>query len=196
MKFQQRVWLWMFECFGGQVARDTVERNHRFLEESLELVQSTGTTQAEAHALVDYVYGRPIGEPVQELGGVMVTLAALAEANDLNMEAAGDVEVARISEASMMEKIRAKQATKPKHSPLPGQSGLQRRDGEFFHRDQQRRELRRESLDDWDKGQNMAVQNQRAPLTGTTSTVGGFEAANDLVDDPAHFLETFERLDP
>ena len=74
---QSRVLPWMLACFGPTIPFDKTERNHRFLEEALELVQSIGCTQSEAHQLVDYVYGRPAGEPSQEVGGVMVTLAAL-----------------------------------------------------------------------------------------------------------------------
>jgi hypothetical protein len=47
----------------------------------------------------------------------MVTLAALCLANDLNMHLAGADELARIW--TKVEAIRAKQAGKPKHSPLP-----------------------------------------------------------------------------
>jgi hypothetical protein len=121
MKFQNRVWLWMHECFGGKVAADRIERHHRFLEEALELVQALGCSKSEAQQLVDYVYSRPVGEPVQELGGVMVTLAALSEACDMDMQDAGLLELVRISDASTMSKIRAKQAAKPKHSPLPAE---------------------------------------------------------------------------
>jgi hypothetical protein len=115
--FQNRVQPWMMECFGPTISADKQERNHRFLEEALELVQSCGATQSEAHQLVDYVYGRPVGEPFQEVGGVMITLAALCLANDLDMHQAGEVELARIW--TKVEQIRAKQAAKPKHSPLP-----------------------------------------------------------------------------
>lgn len=115
--FQQRVQPWMLECFGAEISADRAERNHRFLEEALELVQSTGCSASEAHQLVDYVYGRPVGEPEQEVGGVMVTLAALCLANRLDMHVAADVELARIW--TKVETIRAKQAAKPKHSPLP-----------------------------------------------------------------------------
>lgn len=115
--FQQRVHPWLLACFGELIAGDREERNHRFLEESLELVQSTGCTASEAHQLVNYVFGRPVGEPAQEVGGVMVTLAALCLANGLDMHDAGEVELARIW--TNVEAIRAKQAAKPKHSPLP-----------------------------------------------------------------------------
>ncbi|WP_238554051.1 hypothetical protein [Comamonas thiooxydans] len=116
-KFQQRVQPWMMTCFGPEISADRRERNHRFLEEALELVQSCGCTASEAHQLVDYVYGRPWGEPAQEAGGVMVTLAALCLANGLDMQACGETELARIW--TKVEAIRAKQAAKPKHSPLP-----------------------------------------------------------------------------
>lgn len=115
--FQNRVQPWLLACFGAEIAADKAERNHRFLEESLELVQSCGCTASEAHQLVDYVFGRPVGEPAQEAGGVMVTLAALCLANSLDMHEAGETELARIW--TKVEAIRAKQAAKPKHSPLP-----------------------------------------------------------------------------
>jgi hypothetical protein len=115
--FQQRVQPWMMACFGTEISADTKERNHRFFEESTELVQAHGMTASEAHQLVDYVYGRPVGERAQEVGGVMVTLAALCLANGLDMDAAAETELARIW--TKVEAIRAKQAAKPKHSPLP-----------------------------------------------------------------------------
>ncbi len=116
--FQRRVEPWLLACFGEMIAGDREERNHRFLEEALELVQACGCTASEAHQLVDYVFGREIGERRQEVGGVMVTLAALCLANDIDMHDAGEVELARIW--TKVEAIRAKQAAKPKHSPLPG----------------------------------------------------------------------------
>lgn len=115
--FQHRVFFWMSACFGATIASDRTERNHRFIEEALELVQSLGCSQSEAHQLVDYVYGRPVGDPEQEAGGVMVTLAALCLANSLNMELAAEQELDRVWLS--IEKIRDKQAAKPKHSPLP-----------------------------------------------------------------------------
>lgn len=116
-ELQSKVKPWLLACFGENVASDIIERNHRFLEESLELVQSKGLTASEAHQLVDYVFNRPVGEPYQEVGGVMITLAALCLAAKLNMHDAGETELKRIW--TKIDQIRQKQAAKPKHSPLP-----------------------------------------------------------------------------
>jgi NTP pyrophosphatase (non-canonical NTP hydrolase) len=115
--FQSRVAPWMQACFGAEISSDRIERNHRFLEEALELVQSNGCTENEAHQLVAYVYGRDQGDVNQEVGGVMVTLAALCLASGIDMHEAGETELARVW--TKVEQIRAKQAAKPKHSPLP-----------------------------------------------------------------------------
>ena len=69
---QTKVNEWVVAAFGQNVADDTVERNHRFLEESLELVQALGCGADEAHQLVDYVYGRADGEANQEVGGACI----------------------------------------------------------------------------------------------------------------------------
>jgi len=116
--FQARVHPWLMACFGPDISADKIERNYRFIEEALELVQACGCTQSDAHQLVDYVYGRPDGDINHEVGGVMVTLAALCLANGFDMHAAGETELVRIW--GKVEAIRAKQAAKPRHSPLPG----------------------------------------------------------------------------
>lgn len=117
--FQPRVGRWMLDCFAPEIADDKMERNHRFFEEAAELVQAGEMTRSEAHQLVDYVYDRPVGEKHQEVGGVMVTLAAWCRAQGLNMHECGEIELARIDNPFIREKIRIKQANKPKHSPLP-----------------------------------------------------------------------------
>ncbi len=58
-----------------------------------------------------------MGEKRQEVGGVMVTLAALCSAQEISMDQADETELHRIW--GKQEAIRAKQAAKPKHSPLP-----------------------------------------------------------------------------
>ena len=102
------------------IAGDKEERNHRFLEEALELVQACDCTAEEAHKLVDYVFGRPVGEKFQEVGGVHVTLAALCLAQNIDGQAAAEAELSRITQPEMVERIREKQKRKPSMSPLPG----------------------------------------------------------------------------
>lgn len=108
--FQQRVRNWIVECFGESYITDKRERSNRLLEEVLELVQSTGLTKEEAIKMVVRVYGRPVGETEQELGGCMVTLAGLAESLDLSMVYSGEVELERIEKR--MPETRAKHQLK------------------------------------------------------------------------------------
>jgi NTP pyrophosphatase (non-canonical NTP hydrolase) len=109
--FQSRVKPWLDKCFGVKEAGNIKERNHRFLEEALELVQAGGCNALEAHQIVDYVYARKKGEINQEVGGVMTTLAALCLANDVDMHAEGETELARIWK--LVDQIRTKQESKP-----------------------------------------------------------------------------------
>lgn len=115
--FQARVHPWMMECFGPEISADRLERNDRFIEEALELVQASDYPPSRAHELVDYVYGRDQGEINQEVGGVMVTLAAHCLAHGVDMHEAGETELARIW--TKVPQIRAKQAAKPKGGALP-----------------------------------------------------------------------------
>lgn len=115
--YQARVHDWILACFGAEIGADKIERNHRLLEEALEAVQAGGCTRSEAHQLVDYVFDRSVGDLWQEVGGVMNTLAAFCTAHGLDMAECGERELARVW--TKVEAIRAKQAAKPKHSPLP-----------------------------------------------------------------------------
>lgn len=108
--FQARVAPWMQECFGPKIAGDLVERGDRFLEESLEKLQSHGYDPSRIPTLVEYVFNRPAGEPSQETGGVMVTLAAYDLAAGINTHDAAETELARIW--TKVDVIRQKQASK------------------------------------------------------------------------------------
>src|SRR5690349_5289327 len=110
--FQKRIAKWVVKCFSVEISKNVPERNHRFLEEALELVQSLGCTKQEAQLLVDYVYSRPLGEPSQEVGGVSVTLAALCHCNNIDLHDAAYTELKRIESPAVMEKIRIKQMSK------------------------------------------------------------------------------------
>lgn len=122
--FQERVGRWITTCFTPEIANDMTERCDRALEERLELVQAGYAKSGEdfanrAHSLVDYVANRPVGELPQEVGGDMVTLAALCNAFGIDMVTAAEAELARIIKPEIIDKIRAKQAAKPTGSALP-----------------------------------------------------------------------------
>lgn len=119
-QYQFLVWQWMLECFGDEIALSKHERAARFLEEALELAQASGLTPKDVRALTSYVYGRPVGDPAQEVGGVMVCLAGLCQASEISLYKAALAELARCEKKTAS--IRAKHAAKPKDikSPLPG----------------------------------------------------------------------------
>ena len=121
--FQAGVAEWMGQCFLPSLYSNMTERGDRLLEEVLELLQAHGYDRARVPTLVDYVFGRPVGEPAQEVGGVMVTLAGYCWVAGLDMDAAGDAELARINQPEVMDKIRRKQEAKNElhfDTPLPG----------------------------------------------------------------------------
>lgn len=110
--FQERVAPWMETCFGAKITNDPHERNLRFIEEALELVQSLELSKEAAHFMVDYVYSREKGDPPQEVAGTIISLAALCIAHHIDMQAEGDKELARIW--PLADKIRERQKTKPR----------------------------------------------------------------------------------
>lgn len=137
--FQLGVDDWMDACFGAAIKVDRLERAGRFCEEALELCQTApGFSKDRAHALVDYVFGRPQGEISQEVGGVMVTLAAFCNTFGISITAEAERELARVW--TKVEQIRAKQATKPTGSALPiaqdGQKGATPHERRVVSRDQ------------------------------------------------------------
>jgi predicted RNA-binding Zn-ribbon protein involved in translation (DUF1610 family) len=109
---QQRVQAWVEATFPTELHTNLTERGDRLLEETLELLQSTGYDPARIAILANYVYGRPAGEPAQEAGGVMLTLAALCTAAGVDMIEAGEAELARVTQPHITEAIQAKQRAK------------------------------------------------------------------------------------
>lgn len=93
---QRKVQDWAFRCFGITASADPRHRGLRMLEEAIELYQAVDGDAGQAHALVDHVFARPKGRPVQELGGLGVTLLALAAALGLDADVAEQDEVARL----------------------------------------------------------------------------------------------------
>ncbi len=121
--FQSDVAEWMGQCFLPSLTSNMTERGDRLLEEVLELLQAHGYDSARVPTLINYVFGRPVGEPAQEVGGVMVTLAAYCSVAGLSMQADGQAELDRINQPAVMARIREKQEAKNAlhfDTPLPG----------------------------------------------------------------------------
>lgn len=74
----QRSFEWGIDAFGSEVITDVHERIARILEEAIELYQAEGGGEAFAQHLVKQVFARPVGDPQQELAGVMVTTGIYA----------------------------------------------------------------------------------------------------------------------
>jgi hypothetical protein len=93
---QQRVAAWCAAAFGVDHATSLPQRGVRLLEEAIEAYQAAGGTPEMAHRLVDYIFDRPAGALHQELGGVGITLLALAAAASLSADGCEADELTRI----------------------------------------------------------------------------------------------------
>lgn len=87
---------WCVAAFGDHDARSIPQRGLRLMEEAIETAQACGCDAAILHRLIDHVYARPVGELAQELGGLGVTLLALAEAAGLSADDAELREIERV----------------------------------------------------------------------------------------------------
>lgn len=78
MKSQRETLEWAVATW-GEGARNRAERARRMVEEAIELAQAEGLPLAEVDRLMRHVYARPPGDTRQEIAGVAITLAGLAE---------------------------------------------------------------------------------------------------------------------
>jgi len=79
---QMKLHRWVRETFGEKAATDRHERIARLLEEVVELAQAESLPSTKVQAIVARVYGRPMGDPRAEVGGVAVTLLAYLASRD------------------------------------------------------------------------------------------------------------------
>lgn len=93
---QQMITTWAQAAFGHEEATGIAQRGVRLLEEAVEAFQACGGDEAIAHKLVKYVFDRPPGQIGQELGGVAVTVLALAAAAGLSADEEECREVHRV----------------------------------------------------------------------------------------------------
>lgn len=75
---QARVLAWAVESF-GEIAKNRDERAARLVEEAIEIAQAEGVPLDVLKRIAERVYERPAGELGQEIGGLGITLDALAE---------------------------------------------------------------------------------------------------------------------
>jgi hypothetical protein len=74
---------WAVRCFGAGHVYNRPIRSLRCAEEAVELAQACGVPKKTILKMVDVVYSKAPGEPLQELGGVLLTanlLCAILEA--------------------------------------------------------------------------------------------------------------------
>lgn len=83
---QRDVHHWCAAAFGRDHAASVPQRAVRLLEETIEAYQASGGDPEMAHKLIDFVFARPVGQLGQELGGVGLTVLALAEAAGLSAD--------------------------------------------------------------------------------------------------------------
>lgn len=110
--FQKGMMVWLaYVNESDHPELQTLSRMVAFVEESTELVQSLGFEKEIILEIVEHVYSKELGEPYQEVGGVVTTLAGLCEAYEINLAHAGFNEYRRIM--ITRDKIREKIRNKP-----------------------------------------------------------------------------------
>jgi NTP pyrophosphatase (non-canonical NTP hydrolase) len=85
---QSKAGEWVTNAFGDNDADvDYIgQRGLRVVEEALELGQAVKVPREMVHKLVDAVYDKPVGELAQEMGGVSITLLALAHFAEFDID--------------------------------------------------------------------------------------------------------------
>lgn len=97
MSKARQAWVleWAVAAF-GDASKNPVERGMRVAEEAVELAQAMGAQREEMHALVEFIFAKPPGDIVREVGQVALTLDAAAEIFGINAQAEGWNELRRV----------------------------------------------------------------------------------------------------
>lgn len=115
---------WVVRTFGLPNLTDRRERARRIVEEAIEVAQSEGIDEARVRRLVERVYSRPVGMIGDEIGGLLLTIAAW-QANTPSMSPFVEAErlLSTKLEPGDPERFRAKHADKVAAGvglPMPG----------------------------------------------------------------------------
>lgn len=93
---QTEVAFWMSDTFTPDVINNRQVRALRFLEEALELTQALDLSPHDATRILAHVYSRPKERQVAKgVGGVIITLAALCNSVDVQMDGAYSADLIR-----------------------------------------------------------------------------------------------------
>jgi hypothetical protein len=120
---QAMILAWAELAFGHEEATGLPQRGLRLLEEAIEVFQACGGSVEIAHELVTVMFGHPCGTIGQELGGVAVSLLALAAASGLSADVEECREVHRVL-SKPVEEFSQRNAAKIKIAPVSPPEGL------------------------------------------------------------------------
>jgi hypothetical protein len=84
------------------------------LEEAVELAQAVGLTHEDVVKVSEYVMSRPAGTIHEEVGGVGMTLMALAEVAGFDTNSAIGAALTRVDTPEAIAKCQAKNESKPR----------------------------------------------------------------------------------
>jgi hypothetical protein len=87
---------WAVRSFGKDHVSNLPVRSLRTVEESIELCQAFGVPKETVAQCVEMVYGKPRGEPMQEIGGVLMTIQVLCEQLDVEADTVFETEIRRV----------------------------------------------------------------------------------------------------
>lgn len=93
---QRKVSEWCKAAFGTAQQASVAQRALRMLEEAIEAYQAANCSEEMAHNLVAYVFSRPVGLLSQEIGGLRLSILALAEAAGVSADAEEFREIKRV----------------------------------------------------------------------------------------------------
>jgi NTP pyrophosphatase (non-canonical NTP hydrolase) len=115
---QTEVAFWMSDTFDAATISNLPERAMRVLEEAAELAQAMGLGSQDAIAILAHVYSRPREpDPAAEVGDVLITLAAAANAQDIDLGTAYGKRLVRCWQEQA--RIKNRQTQKPHPGDTP-----------------------------------------------------------------------------
>jgi hypothetical protein len=87
---------WSIRSFGRAHVQDKKVRALRLAEEAIEFCQARDVPIEQMRLLIDTVYGRPVGDANQEIGGVFMTAVIAAAIEGLDPEECFLIELRRV----------------------------------------------------------------------------------------------------